>query len=130
MVLASVDLLSRSISATSSFRLAVWSPLPTPGRCPLGQRSGVVVVATELLLQVLVVEVAVVAVRPVSLLLPCFGIGDSVVDALYGLLVKCKGERPLPMFEELERALDPIVHRMLGNAFSRRRKELGRPVVC
>ena len=48
------------------------------------------------------VEVAVVTVGPVALLLPSLGIGHSVVDdadALYGLLVKCKGERPLPVFE-------------------------------
>ena len=45
------------------------------------------------------VEVAVVAVGPVVLLSPDLGIGYPLVDALYGLLVKCKGERPLPVFE-------------------------------
>ena len=40
------------------------------------------------------VEVAAVAVGPVALMLPSLGIGHPLVDALYGLLVKCKGERP------------------------------------
>ena len=64
------------------------------GSCPLGQCSGVVVVAADLLLQVLMVEVAVVAVGPVALLLPSLGIGHPLVGCT--LRFACKVQRRTP----------------------------------